>query len=235
MIRFYEKKGLISPKRYENGYRNYSNRDIFQLVTIRLYSGLGIPLDSIRALMQERNTDLFIEELSEAQDALKEEESLLEQRLELNAYLQSLFAMYKEGVPFKAVESKPFYYYQREDVEEYASLSIYQCARPILRIKRENLSADTYEPYDQGKMFLRKVNRTLKCDYYEKHMYYQVIRFVGQNREVDGTIIHPVLEEMERNGYLVDGDLFLSQIAGYSSLPDQDDMVSISVMCKKKA
>ena len=51
-IRFYEKEGLISPKRSENGYRDYSNEDIEILKSIKLYRKLDISLEDIK-LMQK--------------------------------------------------------------------------------------------------------------------------------------------------------------------------------------
>ena len=49
-IRFYEKEGLVSPRRRENGYRDYSDDDVCTLHKIRLLRELGIPLDQLRQL-----------------------------------------------------------------------------------------------------------------------------------------------------------------------------------------
>ena len=35
-IRFYEREGLLSPKRLENGYRDYSDEDLEILLKIKL-------------------------------------------------------------------------------------------------------------------------------------------------------------------------------------------------------
>lgn len=51
-IRFYEKEGLISPQRSENGYRDYSDEDIEILKSIKLYRKLDISLEDIK-LMQK--------------------------------------------------------------------------------------------------------------------------------------------------------------------------------------
>lgn len=51
-IRFYEKEGLISPERSENGYRNYSEDDAHELRRIKLLRELGVSLDTIRNLQQ---------------------------------------------------------------------------------------------------------------------------------------------------------------------------------------
>ena len=53
-IRYYEKEGLIDPKRSENGYRDYSENDAAELRRIRLLRDLGISLDTIKNLQQGR-------------------------------------------------------------------------------------------------------------------------------------------------------------------------------------
>ena len=51
-IRYYEKEGLIDPKRSENGYRDYSEDDAEELRRIRLLRDLGVSLDTIKRLQQ---------------------------------------------------------------------------------------------------------------------------------------------------------------------------------------
>lgn len=46
-IRFYEKEGLISPNRSENGYRDYSDSDVTRLKEIIILRKLGIPVQQI--------------------------------------------------------------------------------------------------------------------------------------------------------------------------------------------
>lgn len=52
-IRFYEKKGLLSPERKrENGYREYNQEDVYRLKEIFLYRKLGISLDDIKEILE---------------------------------------------------------------------------------------------------------------------------------------------------------------------------------------
>lgn len=51
-IRFYEKEGLISPIREENGYRCYSNEDLRLLQKVKLLRKLGVSLQKIKALQK---------------------------------------------------------------------------------------------------------------------------------------------------------------------------------------
>lgn len=48
-IRFYESEGLLAPARDSNGYRNYTEKDLEQLMRIRLLRTLHLSLDDIRA------------------------------------------------------------------------------------------------------------------------------------------------------------------------------------------
>lgn len=49
-IRFYEKEGLLSPEREDNGYREYSEEDKDKLMKIKLLRLLSIPVESVREL-----------------------------------------------------------------------------------------------------------------------------------------------------------------------------------------
>lgn len=54
-IRFYEKKGLITPIRGENGYRTFTPKDIDHLQFIILYRKLGFSIDSIKRLCKDED------------------------------------------------------------------------------------------------------------------------------------------------------------------------------------
>ncbi|MFH5836480.1 MerR family transcriptional regulator [Proteiniclasticum sp. C24MP] len=51
-IRFYEREGLISPLRQDNGYREFSEEDLETLLRIKLLRSIHVPLDQIRGLME---------------------------------------------------------------------------------------------------------------------------------------------------------------------------------------
>ena len=50
-IRFYEKQGLITPQRTENGYRDYRDEDIVRLKEIIILRKLGIPVQQIADIL----------------------------------------------------------------------------------------------------------------------------------------------------------------------------------------
>ena len=51
-IRFYEREGLISPLRQDNGYREFSEEDLETLLRIKLLRSIHVPLDQIRGLLE---------------------------------------------------------------------------------------------------------------------------------------------------------------------------------------
>jgi DNA-binding transcriptional MerR regulator len=78
-IRFYEKKGLFSPARNENGYREYSKEDIEILKKIILFRKMGISIEDIKALLDgeeklskvvNKNVVRIEEQMKELQGAL---------------------------------------------------------------------------------------------------------------------------------------------------------------------
>lgn len=76
-IRFYESEGLLSPKRNENGYRDYSEEDIEVLMRIKLLRTLHISLEEIKAV---HNKEIELETLLEKHvQYLEKEKKQIEQ------------------------------------------------------------------------------------------------------------------------------------------------------------
>lgn len=50
-VRYYEMKGLLSPDRMRNGYRNYTESDLIKAGMIRAYLSLGLSVKEIRCLL----------------------------------------------------------------------------------------------------------------------------------------------------------------------------------------
>ena len=54
-IRYYEKEGLIQPQRLQNGYRDYSQKQLNDLLKIKLFRQLGLSLETIQQLIDEKD------------------------------------------------------------------------------------------------------------------------------------------------------------------------------------
>ena len=80
-IRYYERQGLIFPKRNpENDYREYSEQDIRQLKIIKILRKLDMPIEEIRRLLHH---DIILSDAMELQkERLEKERNRLEDALE---------------------------------------------------------------------------------------------------------------------------------------------------------
>ena len=55
-IRFYEEQGLLSVERAENGYREYSLKDVKRLQEIRFLRKLFIPIEDMREVFEGKKS-----------------------------------------------------------------------------------------------------------------------------------------------------------------------------------
>lgn len=73
-IRFYEKSGLIHPKRNEeNGYREYNEEDVRLLKLVKMFRMLDMPIEQIKLMLCEAD---------ELDNLLGKQEKALEKKLE---------------------------------------------------------------------------------------------------------------------------------------------------------
>lgn len=120
-IRFYEDEGLLNPDRNpENGYREYSLKDVRQLEKIKLLRKLDVPIEEIRLLQQKKKS--FSEVMNNQIGALEQKQKdaqimvelchkikdeILElNQLDANVYLEEMVKMETEGVKFVDIEKE---------------------------------------------------------------------------------------------------------------------------------
>ncbi len=120
-IRFYEEEGLLNPERDpQNGYRDYSLKDVRQLEKIKLLRKLAVPIEEIRLI--EKGSLSFSESMEQQIDRLKKEQLSAQKMMEfcgklkeeavdfstLNAadYLEQMDRLEKEGSKFMDIENK---------------------------------------------------------------------------------------------------------------------------------
>ena len=81
-IKYYEEKGLLSVKKDDNGYRNYTKEDVETLKKISIYRKLGIGIDDIKKLLETNDKgillDVYHQKLQEKQTQESELEALKE-------------------------------------------------------------------------------------------------------------------------------------------------------------
>ena len=99
-IRFYEKEGLLTPERKENGYREYSEADLQLLMKIKLLRRLDFSIEAIRSLING-NTDL--------EQALERRlQAIGMQRKELNATERVCQEMKEDRAVFSTLDAQRY-------------------------------------------------------------------------------------------------------------------------------
>ncbi len=120
-IRFYEEQGLIMPERNpENGYREYTLKDVEQLKKVKLFRQLALSIEQIRALLaDEISVDRCLEEhiqrLSHEQHNLEITKEICQtmagkvdsiQKLNSEEYLHLMSRLEEGGAKFMNVQEK---------------------------------------------------------------------------------------------------------------------------------
>lgn len=134
-IRFYEKKGLLTPvRKEESGYRDYTAEDVNRLKTILLYRKMGLPIETIYLVFQgsvslqvalERQTqelakqkEEIIASLELCQKALKDTNL---EKINVDTYLDFVSTEEEKGKQFVEIQEII------DDFTEYTGLRNYVC------------------------------------------------------------------------------------------------------------
>lgn len=125
-IRYYEKKGILEPIRGENGYRYYSNQNIWCMNMIVSLRSLGFSVERIRDYFQNRTAgstaELLNDELALIEARLEELERLRASVLQQLKTLEEAKAISFETVSLKHFPPRPAFgiekpYDQDEDMD----------------------------------------------------------------------------------------------------------------------
>ena len=99
-IRFYENEGLLSPKRLDNGYRDYSEEDVHTLEKIKLLRQLQLDLETIRTL--QKGTLTLEQALFAQMTKLEGDKAVIERAAEVCRDLE------RSGVEYAALDPEPY-------------------------------------------------------------------------------------------------------------------------------
>lgn len=118
-IRFYEKEGLLLPRREENGYRDYTEADLQELEKIKLLRMLEVPLEEIRLVQSgQRTLSIVLEkqlvQLSKEQAQLDRVQTVCQEVFDAGTSYAALDAGYYldnlEKLPLPATDAIPRLY-----------------------------------------------------------------------------------------------------------------------------
>ena len=120
-IRFYEEQGLLNPQRNpENGYREYGLADVEVLYKVKLLRKLAVPIEEIKALLEERQRlDICMENhlvhLNHEQQNLEIMKKLCTELMEqptafselaATDYLERMEQLERDGTQFMDIEKR---------------------------------------------------------------------------------------------------------------------------------
>ena len=85
-VKYYEEEGLLTVKKDQNGYRNYSIENLKILKEISVYRKLGIGIKEIKVLLQDEDKGILRQVYEEKRKQLGENQRELEA---LAAYIEN--------------------------------------------------------------------------------------------------------------------------------------------------
>lgn len=211
MIRFYEKKGIIHPKRKENGYRDYSTQDLHLLILIKQYNALGIPLSTIQSMLKDNDISVGKQQLNNHISQLKQDVEYSYARYHNALDLKVLLENYQNNILYETGIRQDLYYIPITPNFEYINLVNSGIARPVYHIQSEYLKQQTY-PSDYGLLLITKnMKEDVKFTTIPKHKYYRVIAEVPSNHIISTSTLNSLIHQMHLNGYQECGDIFIYQ------------------------
>lgn len=80
-VRFYEKKGVCSPKRLDNGYRVFSHQDAFKINAFKMLLQYGFSIEEALSLSKSHSKDEYSSILTGQKETLLEEIEVLKNKL----------------------------------------------------------------------------------------------------------------------------------------------------------
>ena len=216
MLRYYEKLGILSPGRNKkNGYRDYSIMDLNNAVMIKQYSSLGLSLHTLANFSRHGGITGALEQFRQAIDRLETDLELTRNRLENIRDYYHLFDMLRHGKISETGYAPLMYYYRRSQEHPFfddLSPALYGAVRMVFRIENKNVRSESYPP-GQGFLSLQQIpSQSLPFIEIPAHHFWRTVMEEERDGFMNREKLLPVLEQMENEGYHLQGDIFLSQI-----------------------
>ena len=235
MIRFYEKKKIIKPSRNEeNGYRLYTNHEIFLMVMSRSYNSLGIPLDNVLDYIHPKNLKEVNDNLDETINNLIEQEKWLKQKMRYAKDLSSIFNDLQNNKSYSIVHFDKLYFYPNSTDKDSKYHDIFKhigVSRAVLRVDKNILNQDEF-PNDIGVLLTTDIKESEVLPIVYKDI--TLIRFYKEtpvSEVIPPNGIHNLLKQVHKLGYSNTGDTFIYQIAEKDS-DNPTDLICVEFIVK---
>ena len=121
-LHYYDRIGLLHPARVgENGYRFYDRSSLYRLQQILLYRELGIPLEGIKAVLDQPGFDI-LHALQEHKKALADRINYLER---LTASIDETIENLKRNIPMNEMKMFDVFNVKQQQEYEKEALQLY--------------------------------------------------------------------------------------------------------------
>ena len=141
-VRFYEKEGLLSPTRSENGYREYSEEDVVLLKKIIIFRKLGFAVSDIEDVLDGAKP------MSEALES--NIENLTRQMQELQGAMALCRKMQENGEQIETFDAEK--YWNAVEEEEKKGNRFLDIAKDVVRFEKTTLMERFGIEHSDGKM-----------------------------------------------------------------------------------
>ena len=131
-IRFYEKEGLIEVERSKNGYRDYTEENVDNLLKIKLLRHLDVPLDEITQL-QKNEVALS--------DVLKEQLEKISAEMEKSQRSKEICeSIYKEGTNYQELNATKYLSEMERKVKQKENAT----TESVMELKRDVIKEEAH-------------------------------------------------------------------------------------------
>ena len=240
MIRFYEKQGLIYPRRNnENNYRSYDQTDLNLLVLIKQYSALGIELKVIQSLINDYNIDHALDSFNQQVEKLEFDAYWAKARY-LNAKLyQKILMMVKDNISYDIGKRNQTYYYPIESFQSHYSYNIIHIysgiSLPLFIIHAQDIDRQLYPNHTGMLIPYPHPNNKLEYTKISSHTYFRFIVDIDKSNPLSNKEINPLIKIINNNGYDIQGMIHVYQIYPTSKENQMNKLcIEFNVYCKKK-
>ncbi|MBR1893219.1 MAG: MerR family transcriptional regulator [Lachnospiraceae bacterium] len=227
MIRFYEKKGMLKPKRNsQNNYRIYDDQDLNLIVLIHDYSSIGMSLKSIAKLIKEHDIREAAEDLDESIKRLLNEEMWIHAKINNAIDMAKLLDMVKNDVSYDIGERDDMYCYSIRSTG-FGNVHSYLAerggiARAVFRVKRDFFESTDW-PEDHALLFTPHIEELgAELELIPKHKYYRTILKHDKHKKLGYEDVKSIISDIEGKGCKMSGDMYIYQIMGSTDYNVQD-------------
>lgn len=237
MIRFYEKKGIISPKRNpKNNYRNYTFNDLYIIVLTKQYNNLGMDLETISNFLKDTHSNKAYENIDNFIIEMEKQIKLINSRIEFAKDTRRIFKFINDENKIDIIKRNKMYFIPKTKLplEKYSQLFVVEgYGRAVNRIKLEKLNSIKI-PIDRGLLLdIKPFNEKIYYEEYSNIIIFRNFINIPNFESVTMNDIKNFENTVNSNGYKIIDDIFLFLVSKINNEKNSYSIVCIEAIVKK--